>query len=185
MRTKPLFATLTAVAALAVGLGVAGVSADHGGGGSRPPYPPTSPTVVVSNSSPRVSSSIKVWYNGCQAGDTVTFTLASASKSTRVKSTIRYERDYTAKVELRVPSTPGPYTGTVTCSSGRSDTFSVTVVPRYSCPIGTPVAKSGKGSRGDSECCSAPGGSLGAFHDEECDRALLSALLKKYDWLVD
>lgn len=191
MRTKPLIATLAAVAALAVGIGVAGVSADpgHGKGGSTPPpYPPSSPTVVVSNSSPKVGTNIKVWYNGCRAGDTVTFTLASASKTARVKTSIRYERDYGVRVELRVPATPGPYTGTVTCSSGRSANFNITAVLTYTCPTGTPVGKNdrgGKGGGGGGECCPAPGGSPGAFHDDECDRALLSALMKKYDWLVD
>jgi len=185
VRTKPFFATFAAVAVLAVGIGVAGVSADpgHGKGGGRPPYPPSSPTVVVSNSTPKVKSTIKVWYNGCNPGDTVTFTLAGYTKTAKVKTSIKYERDYTANVDLKVPAAPGPYTGTVTCSSGRSATFNITAVSKYSCPVGTPVGKSKKDR--DDECCLGTGGTPTAFHDEECDAALLAALLKKYDWLVD
>jgi hypothetical protein len=184
VRVRPVITAL-ATGILAIAVGVVSVSADpgHGKGSPKPPpYPPASPSVVVSNSNPKVNSNIKVWYNGCQAGDTVTFTLNGYTRTRVVKTTIRYEKDYSVYVELKVPATPGPYTGSVTCSSGRTASFSITAVIRYACSTGVPSGKESRSGRGD-DCC--PLGGPSSMSDRECDRALLDALMKKYDWLVD
>ena len=82
--------------------------------------PPAAPTVSVSTPAPAPGSIITVTMDGCAEGETGLFTLAGETASGVVTGG-------SASVQIKVPTTPGAYTGTATCASGASANFSITV----------------------------------------------------------
>lgn len=91
-------------------------------GGTAWAYPPENPVVEVSNPRPSAGGTTVVSYDGCLPGDTATFILDGVTESVAVGE------DGIASVTLEVPDTAGTFTGSVECSSGNSDTFSVEVL---------------------------------------------------------
>jgi hypothetical protein len=85
---------------------------------SKPP--PASPTVSVSTPTPAPGSTITVTMDGCAEGESVQFTVAGETAS-------GVTTDGSASAPIKVPTTPGAYTGTATCAGGASATFSITV----------------------------------------------------------
>ncbi|MEY2959748.1 MAG: hypothetical protein RLZZ01_2316 [Actinomycetota bacterium] len=83
-------------------------------------YPPENPTVTVSNLSPIPGGPVTVTYDGCEAGDTATFTLGDQSVTAEVV-------DGVASADLTAPVLPGAAAGSVACSSGATGDFEIDV----------------------------------------------------------
>jgi LPXTG-motif cell wall-anchored protein len=83
-------------------------------------YPTNPPSVSVSNPTPAPGSTITVTMNGCVEGESVQFTLEGETAS-------GVTAGGSASAQIKVPTTPGTYTGTATCASGTSAAFSITV----------------------------------------------------------
>lgn len=90
-------------------------------GGTAWAYPPENPVVQVSNPRPVAGGSTQVQYDGCLPGDTATFVLDGVTRSVVVGES------GLAVVTITVPASAGSYTGSVECTSGNSDNFTVDV----------------------------------------------------------
>lgn len=110
----------TAAAVLLTSAGVADASS---------PYPPAAPTVSVDSSTPAAGGTVTVTVSGCTAGDEVTFELEGDSK------VVACDASGVASAELKVPTTAGNYSGTVSVGDEVELSFDIMVsVPDATLP---------------------------------------------------
>lgn len=112
-------------------------------GGVAEAYPPDEPEVTVDDPTPDPGGPVVVTVDGCEPGETVTFTLGDAT------DTATCGDDGTATGELDAPESAGTYQGTALLASGASLPFQVVVesqvVPQPTTPVTLPSTGSESG----------------------------------------
>jgi LPXTG-motif cell wall-anchored protein len=105
-------------------------------GGVADAYPPGEPEVTVDDPTPDPGGPVVVTVDGCEPGETVTFTLGDST------DTAVCGDDGTATGELVAPNTPGTFQGNALLASGASLPFQVVVqsqaVPQPTTPVTLP-----------------------------------------------
>jgi LPXTG-motif cell wall-anchored protein len=81
---------------------------------ASPQYPPSGLEVTVTDPTPSPGGTFSVTATGCAEGDTVTFSFNGETQTAVVSGG-------SATVSFTAPTTPGSYTGTVTCSGVAGD----------------------------------------------------------------
>ena len=110
---KKIAVALMTVSAVVLGFGAAANASPSG-------YPPEKVTVTVSSSNPAAGSTITATITGCVEGENADFVLGSSTASGVTSGG-------SASGTLTVPTAAGTYTGTASCASGASASFSITV----------------------------------------------------------
>lgn len=128
MRVGGIFRHIGVITALAGALLISGGVADA--------YPPDEPEVTIDDPTPEPGGPVVVTVDGCEPGETVTFTLGDSTATTVC------DADGTATGVVDAPDSSGTYQGTALLASGASLPFQVVVasqvVPQPTTPVTLP-----------------------------------------------